>query len=298
MIIRELKRDEWNCVASLIFHSTNQWYQKNLNRGCFPGDDPSICRIFPEVYESLDPGCCLVAEIDGELAGSCFYHPRETHVSLGIMNADAKFSGRGIARQLLAEIIERAGEKPVRLVSSALNLDSFSLYNRAGFRPLEVYQDMILPAEKSLPAVPENIRPATLQDLPQILELEEKVSGIRREQDWWHFLNNEAGIWHGLVSEKDDQIDGFLFSVNHPGSRLLGPGVMLSDESAASLIAGQLATFEKNPPVFLVPSRATGLIQTLYEWGARNCEIHLSQVLGEARQPQGIVMPTFMPESG
>lgn len=298
MTIRPLGRDEWDRVASLIFHSTNQWYEKNLNRGCFPDDDPSICRLFPQVYEALDPGCCLVAEIDGELAGSCFYHPRETHVSLGIMNADAKYAGQGVARKLLAEIIERAGEKPVRLVSSALNLDSFSLYSRAGFRPIEVYQDMILPDDKPRPKVSGNIRPATLQDLPQILALEEAVSGISREQDWWHFLNNEAGIWHGLVSEKGDQIDGFLFSVNHPGSRLLGPGVMKSDEAAASLIACQLATFEKETPVFLVPSRASGLIQTLYKWGARNCEIHLSQVLGEACEPKGIVMPTFMPETG
>ena len=96
-------------VAELIHVSTNAWYQDNLNRSIFQRDDASGCLVFPEVYEALDPGCCLVAEEEGgRLMGSCFYHPRETHVSLGIMNAHPDFAGRGVAGALLAEIIRRA----------------------------------------------------------------------------------------------------------------------------------------------------------------------------------------------
>lgn len=298
MLIRKLQPQEWDRLAELIFHSTNRWYEDNLNRRCFPGDDPSICRVFPEVYEKLDPGCCLIAEIEGEIAGSCFYHPRETHVSLGIMNAHPRFAGQGVARQLLDRIIELAGGKPLRLVSSALNLDSFSLYNRAGFRPFEIYQDMVLPSGSPLPAIAPGVRPATLQDLPALLSLEEEISGIRREKDWRHFLQNEAGHWRGLVSERAGTIEGFLFSINHPGSCMLGPGVMRHEEDAASLIAGQLTHRVPQTPVFLVPSRAVGLTRTLSDWGARNCEIHFGQVLGSAKAPSGIVMPTFMPETG
>lgn len=289
---------EWSEVAQLIFHSTNHWYQKNLNRPCFPGDDPAICMIFPEVYEDLDPGCCLVAEIDGKLAGSCFYHPRETHLSLGIMNVHPDFAGQGVARRLLDDILVQAGSKPVRLVSSALNLDSFSLYSRAGFRPFETYQDMMLPVGTPLPPRSASVRPVTPEDLPTLVDLEEKVSGIQRPWDWEHFLENKSGHWHGLISEKAGMPNGFLFSIKHPGSCMLGPGVMRDEEEAASLIAGQLHHFDGLAPVFLVPSRATGLVQTLYRWGARNCEIHLAQVRGEAKTPDGIVMPTFMPETG
>lgn len=298
MILRELRADEWDDLARLIFHSTNDWYEKNLNRGCFPGDDPLICRIFPEIYHELDQGCCLVVEIEGKLAGSCFYHLRETHVSLGIMNASPDFAGQGVARTLLEEIIRRAGDKPVRLVSSALNLDSYSLYHRAGFQPLAIYQDMIIPLDKLLPPVSERIRPATIDDLDQILKLEEEISGIRREKDWRYFLDDLTGLWRGMVYEDHDTITGFLFSINHPGSRLLGPGVMRDDEAAFHLITAQLSHFEDHPPVFLVPARETKLTQRLYALGARNLEIHLSQVLGEAMTPAGIVMPTFMPETG
>lgn len=298
MILRELRTDEWDELARLIFHSTNDWYEKNLNRGCFPGDDPLACRIFPEVYEALDPGCCLVAEIDDQLAGSCFYHPRETHFALGIMNANPGFAGQGVARRILEEVIRRAGDKPIRLVSSALNLDSYSLYTRAGFRPLAIYQDMILPEGKPLPPISEKIRPARMSDLNDFIRLEEEISDIRREKDWRYFLDDTTGAWKGMVYEDEDRITGFLFSINHPGSRMLGPGVMRDDEAAFQLITAQLSHFAGHTPVFLVPARETKLVNRLYQLGARNLEIHLSQVLGEAMEPTGIVMPTFMPETG
>ena len=63
------------------------------------------------------------------------------------MNVHPNHFGRSVAGRLLRHIIEVADAKqqPLRLVSSAMNLDSFSLYTRAGFVPQAAYQDMILP---------------------------------------------------------------------------------------------------------------------------------------------------------
>ena len=86
-------------VAELIHVSTNYWYEANRNMkifGCQPGEVDLFCRV----YEDLDPGCCVVAEhtSTGRIIGSCFYHPRSTHVSLGIMNAHPSYFGLGVAR--------------------------------------------------------------------------------------------------------------------------------------------------------------------------------------------------------
>ena len=303
MMIREMRADEWQVVAELIHASTNAWYEKNLNRSIFQRDDPSGCMVFPEIYEALDPNCCLVAEDSesGRLMGSCFYHPRETHVSLGIMNAHPDFAGRGVARELLGEIIRRAGDLPVRLVSSCMNLDSYSLYTRAGFTPREVYQDMYLPVEKGPPPAPpgaERVRQATLADVDALVALEEELSGIRRGKDFRFFLENEQGVWRVFVQEGEQGLEGFLCSIDHPGSNMLGPGVMRTDESALALIHAQLAAMPGKQPVFLVPGKAGTLVSTLYDWGARNCEMHVAQVRGEAQAFAGISMPTFMPETG
>lgn len=298
MLVRELRENEWDEVAGLIFRSTNDWYERNLNRGCFGGDDSSVCRIFPEVYEALDPGCCLVAEVEGKIAGSCFYHPRETHVSLGIMNVSSGAGGRGVAGMLLGEVVKRADGKPVRLVSSAMNLDSYSLYTRAGFRPAAVYQDMYFPKGRGLPSANGQVRRAQSGDVDALVTLEDGLCGIRRRKDFEFFIRNESGLWNGFVFERDGEIEGFLFSVNHPGSRMLGPGGMKSTELALELIAAGLEEFGEEAPIFLVPARESELVSALYAAGARNCELHLSQVLGDAREAKGILMPTFMPETG
>ncbi|MDG2486190.1 MAG: GNAT family N-acetyltransferase [Roseibacillus sp.] len=302
MRIRELNRNEWQEVARMIHASTNAWYQSNLNRSIFDEDDFSGCLIFPEVYEALDPNCCLVAEDDdGSMMGSCFYHPRETHVSLGIMNAHPDHAGRGVAGMLLAEVVRRAGGLPVRLVSSCMNLDSFSLYTRARFSPGELYQDMYIPSEKALPETPaggERVREASMDDVEAMVELEEELNGIRRAKDFRFFISNEQKIWRALVLEGDNQkVDGFLCSVSHPGSKMLGPGVMRSEADALALIHAQLVGFGDRQPVFLVPARAAGLVSSLYQWGARNCELHVAQARGAVTPPCGITMPTFMPET-
>lgn len=145
--LEPLTPDLWSAVAELIHHSTNAWYRKHGRADVFPGPERD-CQLFCEVYEELDPGCCLIA-IDQEswrLAGSCFYHPRGTHLSLGIMNVHPDYFQRGVGSRILRHVVDLADRqnKPMRLISSALNLDSFSLYNRAGFRPRMVFQDMLL----------------------------------------------------------------------------------------------------------------------------------------------------------
>ena len=209
-----------------------------------------------------------------------------------------------MARGLLTEIIApgRATNRS-GLVSSAMNLDSYSLYTRAGFVPREMYQDMYVPAEKPCPPQPEGgerVRPATGEDVAAMVALEEDVSGIRRAKDYEFFLSNEGGVWRVFVIEGagGTGIEGFLCSIDHPGSNMLGPGVMRREEDALALIQAQLAAMPERQPVFLVPVRAARLVAGLYGWGARNCEMHVAQVLGEAQDFRGVTMPTFMPETG
>ena len=306
LTIRAMQRDEWDEVATLVRTSTNRWYASHTGSEIFTGP-PEATLLFCEVYEALDPGCCVVAEDGdtGRLAGSCFYRQRETHVSLGIMNAHPDFFGRGVARRMLKHITDYADERnlPIRLVSSAINLDSFSLYSRAGFVPRITFQDMIVEVPPDglglAPPGLDRVRPATGDDVPAIVALEAELVGIRREKDYRFFIDNDMGIWHTLVLEGDDgRLDGFLGSVAHPGSNLFGPGVMRDEAAAAALIAAQLDHHRGRTPVFLVPCQCAGLVQTLYGWGVRNCELHFAQVRGDFHPPTGLIMPTFMPETG
>jgi len=304
--LRTMRPGDFDEVAELIFLSTNHWYEKNLGRPVFTGE-PGVCRVFCDVYGELDPGYALVAvnESSDRIIGSCFYHPRETHLSLGIMNVHPNYFGAGVASRILNEILAIAAENdlPVRLVSSALNLDSFSLYNRLGFAPLAVYQDMILEVPRggwSRSERPDlsSVRAATTRDVDGMGALEFAVSGISREKDYRHFLDNRLGIWETRVSENaSGELDGFLVSVDHPGCTMIGPGVARDEDVAERLLLAQLDRFSGRSVVFLLPAHLPGLAARFYARGAKNCELHLAQANGEAQPVDGIVMPTFLPES-
>lgn len=305
LLLRPMTRTDWPEVADLIHVSTNYWYQRSGKPPIF------TCRsldtqLFCKVYEDLDPGCCILAQSadTGRIAGSCFYHPRDTHVSLGIMNVHPNYFGRHVAARLLKFITDFADRqnKPVRLVSSAMNLDSFSLYTRAGFVPRVTFQDMYLPVPKeglscNLPAM-SRVRPATVEDVPAIAELEANLAHIRREKDFRYFLENRDGIWHASVIESDaGPVAGFLVSVAHAASNMLGPGLAQNADDAMALIFSELDHHRGRSPVFLVPVQQSDLIAALYSQGAKNCELHFYQVRGRYESPNAITMPTFIPET-
>lgn len=304
--IRPMQTDEAVQVANLIFETTNHWYEKKGFGKIFQGN-PEDCLVFTDVYEDLDPGCCLVAvdESSDRIIGSCFYHTRESHVSLGIMNATHDSGHRGIAKALLKTIVAIAKERrqPLRLVSSAFNLDSFSLYNKQGFAPYDFFQDMFFEVPESGVVVDGieglSARAATVDEVDAIHLLEKSIWGVSRRKDWQYFIENRRGIWGVDVVEDDQgQILGAIATVAHPGSRLLGPGIAKDQNVATLLIQTSLNRHKGKAPVFLIPSQQTELVANMYALGARNCELHVAQSLGPPPEINGIALPTFMPETG
>jgi GNAT superfamily N-acetyltransferase len=302
--LRAMEPHEWAEVADLIYVSLNYWCVANGRPAVFRGG-PGSTRVFCEVYEALDPGHCVVAEHPetGRLMGSCFYRARETHCSLGIMTVHPVCFGAGVGKLLLEHIVDfaRAEGKPLRLVSSALNLESFSLYTRAGFVPRHTYQDMFLavpPDGVSNTLLLAPVRDATPDDVEGMAELELDVAGISRVKDYRHFIENREGFWHVSVADGDDgRIAGFLVSCGHPGFNMIGPGTARDEEHAAALLLAELNVNAGRTPLFLLPVEYGGLVRRAYDWGARNCELHVAQVLGEAAPFRGVTMPTFLPET-
>jgi GNAT superfamily N-acetyltransferase len=301
-----MRSDEWSAVAELIHASTNAYYTSHGMAEIFSGEPEKTTRLFCEVYEALDPGRCLVAEHPdtGQLMGSCFYHPRDTHYSLGIMNVHPSYFGKGVARALLTEITDLADAdgKPTRLVSSALNIDSFSLYSRAGFVPHATFQDTLISVPEngldSTGSLTSGVRPATLGDLDEIVKLEDEIAGIRRPGDWRYFIENRIGCWHVSVStDASGFLNGVLASIGHPGSRIVGPGVMRDEDVAVGLAASELDAHCGQTVLMLIPALSRKLLETVYSWGARNCEIHFAQCRGHFQPFSGVVIPTFMPET-
>ncbi len=293
-------------VAELIYCSINFWYRAHGGADIFRGG-PEVTEVFYDVYDDLTPGCNVVAvnPRTGRLMGSCFYHPRERHVSLGIMNVHPNYFGTGVARALLQHVIdytEREGYRALRLTQSTLNLDSFSLYTRAGFVPRSSYQDMVVRVPEagldvSVPGL-DRVRDAVPADVPAMAALELEVSGISRRLDYGYCIENTRGFWHGSVLEsRSGDLDGFMISSGHPAMNALGPCIARSEEAAAALILRELDLYRGRTPVCLIPMEKETLVRRLYDLGAKNVEMHFCQVRGEFQPFRGVSMPTFLPET-
>jgi len=307
--LRLMERPDWDETAQLIHASLNHWYEKNRGFKLVNAPWESML-VFPRVYEALDPHCCILAvdSESGRIAGCCFFHPRPTHVSLGIMNVHPDYFGRKIAPMMMKYITDLADAdaKPVRLVSSAMNLDSFSLYNKSGFVPTTFYQDMILSVPSEGVPVPmplgKLIRPATMEDVPKLVAFERELSKIDRRKDFRYFIENADGIWSLSVLTTPDGsgIDGFMCSVYDPGSNMLGPGLTRTEEQAEALIFHELNNHIGRRPVVLIPSVCRRLTTSLYALGATNCETHITQIRANGAEipvQEGFAFPTFMPET-
>jgi len=296
-------------VARLLHHSLVSWYESRLGQGARFGDSPTPFLLFPEVYAALDPGHAVAAwdESTGELIGVCFVHPRDTHVAVGIVATAPEAQGRGVARAMLAPVIAAAKARglPVRLVSSLMNLDSFSLYSRLGFVAHTIYQDFTLtvPTAGLAGAAPfdaRRVRRVTeVAEAGRLAVFEWELQGIERERDYVFFLRNQIGAWRVWVLEgASGALEGFIVASHHPSCVMLGPGVARDEAGAAALLWSALDAMRGLSPVFLVPNAAARLVQTCYAWGARNIELHAAQTLGNVVASRGITFPTFLPETG
>ena len=78
---------------------------------------------------------------------------------------------------------------------------------------------------------------------------------------------------------------------------MIGPGCMRSDDDAIALIHRELNVRRSHTMVWLIPSSRPKITAAMYKLKARNCEFHLAQTTGAAPQINGVVMPSFMPET-
>ncbi|MEY2880669.1 MAG: hypothetical protein RLZZ15_3049 [Verrucomicrobiota bacterium] len=309
-IIAPLQPADHEAAARLLHASLVDWYERRLRQGERFGASAEPFRIFPDVYAALDPGEAVAARdaATGELLGVCFVHWRPTHVAFGIVATAPHAGGRGVARAMMEPALRRARAegKPARLVSSALNLDSFSLYTRLGFVPHTLYQDLALTVPAGGMGAPPppgaaRVRPARADEARRIAEFEHAWRGVSRERDHAFFLTNTIGDWRVWVldDERDPRGEpaGFLVASHDPRCVMLGPGVARDEVSAAALLWAALDALRGRGVVWLVPCAEAGLVRTLYAWGARNVELHIASALGAVPPAQGIAFPTFLPET-
>jgi predicted N-acetyltransferase YhbS len=307
-LLRPLGKADVPEYSEMLYNSFNNWYWKHGWGKDYFGCKPRETSIFYDIYNDLTPGRSIAAfdNNTGRLIGACFYHPREYHVSLGIMSVHTDYCGKGVGRSLVDYILRFTREnnyKACRLVGSAINMSSFSLYNRSGFVPRVTYHDRVINVSDhhlhEHAQGEDQVRDAIVTDVAGMGSLEMEVSGIKREIDYRYAIENPRNVLHASVYENDQRgIDGFMISVKHPALNMLGPCIARSEETAIALIRKELERFGGTWVLLVVPMEKRKMVEQLYKWDAVNVETHLKQVWGEFQCFNGVNMPSFLPETG
>jgi predicted N-acetyltransferase YhbS len=227
---------------------------------------------------------CVVAEVDGRIVGSNCLDERSAIVGVGPITIDPKAQNRGVGRELMLAVMDRAREsnRPgIRLVQAAFHNRSLSLYTKLGFdavEPLSVMQGM--PLKKHMDGF--EVRPATVADVEACNRVCQNVHGHHRGGE----LEDAIQQGSARVVERAGRITGYASDTS-----FFGHSVAETNADLQALIGAANAF---GGPGILVPTRNASLFRWCLESGLRVVEPMTLMVMGLYNQPAGAFLPSIL----
>ena len=227
---------------------------------------------------------CVVAELDGRIAGSNCLDERSAITGVGPITIDPQVQNQGIGRDLMRAVIDRSNERNspgIRLVQAAFHNRSLSLYTKLGFDPVEPLSVMQgAPLKQRIEGFA--VRPATAADLEACNRLCQNVHGHHRGGE----LADAIQQGGAMVVERGGRITGYT-----SGTAFFGHSVAETNPDVQALIAAADAF---GGPGILVPTRNAALFRWCLENGLRVVEPMTLMAMGLYNQPAGAFLPSIL----
>lgn len=252
----------------------------------FPPDFQSGEAALKTLTRLLDnPGFYgVVAEVDGQIAGSNFLDERGSVAGLGPISVDPAEQNSGVGRLLMQHMLDRAEEKGldgVRLFQSAYHNRSLSLYAKLGFVAREPVSVMLGEAVRlEIPGF--EVRPATEEDAEACNAVCRRVHGLDRAGEF-----RDAIRWgRPLVVEHEGRVTGYATTLGSAGH-----AVGETNEEIKALIGA--ATAYRGTGI-IVPTRNADLFRWCLEHGLRISFPGTMMSVGFYNEPQGGYLPSSL----
>jgi GNAT superfamily N-acetyltransferase len=227
---------------------------------------------------------CVVAEVDGVIAGSNCLDERDVIAGVGPITIDPSVQNRGVGRKLMDAVLDRARERKcagVRLVQAAFHNRSLSLYTGLGFdvrEPLSVLQG---------PAIKKTydgfyVRAAQRSDLDACNQVALRVHGHHRGGE----LADAIAQGTATVVERDGRITGYASSL-----AFFGHSVAETNPDLQAIIA---AADEFGGPGILMPSRNSELFRWCLGNGLRVVQPMTLMSMGLYNEPKGAFLTSVL----
>jgi GNAT superfamily N-acetyltransferase len=224
------------------------------------------------------------ADAGARIAGSgLVWHYGAAHAALGLVIVANALQGLGLGRQLMQRLLAEAGARSVLLNATVAGQP---LYEKLGF----VATGKLHQHQGSLVQVPPlplpaglRIRPLGIDDLPQLLALDLRASGMDRSAA----IKALNAVSDGIAIDRDGVIAGFALVRRFGRGRAIGPVIAGNTEHAKAMISHWINTCSDSFMRIDVPERS-GLSPWLGEIGLTRVDTVVSMCKGElpAADPQ------------
>jgi GNAT superfamily N-acetyltransferase len=261
-------------------------FQKVADEHNFPPDFPSV-EVAIDVVSMLlaHPGFYgLVAQDNDRIVGSNFADLRSSIAGIGPISIDPQVQDQGIGRKLMEAAIDHLASTNVcgiRLVQSAYNNRSLSLYTRLGFQtrePLSVIQGPAL----NIKFAGYDVRPAGEAAIATCNHLCRRVHGFERGAE----LREAIGAHTALVVEHLGRITGYATDLG-----FFAHAVAETNQDLKSLIAAAPAF---QGPGFLLPTRNHEVFAWCLDSGLKLVMQMTLMSIGFYNEPAGAWLPSIL----
>jgi hypothetical protein len=196
----------------------------------------------------------IVAEVNGVVVGCNFLHESHPIRSIGPISVAPDFQSRGIGRQLMEKVLNRAqGSLGIRLIQETLNIASTSLYTSLGF---DIKDSLFL--IKGRPKTPIinneiNVRPLQMQDVERCSKVCLEVCGFERTQE----IGNAVKTFSPFGAFRGNRLIAYSSSMTRG---MTNHCVAKTEEDMKALIMG-IGKLTSEPFSFLLPVRHANLFR-------------------------------------
>ncbi|MFH8837423.1 GNAT family N-acetyltransferase [Streptomyces sp. NPDC017868] len=180
--------------------------------------------------------------------------------AIGMVLVAERYARQGLGRRLMRHVLAEAGDTPLTLYATP---NGQPLYEQLGFTETSRSEMVRGRFTFTAPAPDVPVRPATAEDLPAILRLDQEVFGLDRT----HMITRlPAFSDHLRVAEDGGEIIGFAAAWPNMDTHVIGPLIARDPGTAQALIAS-LATATDRPLRTDIDVRHTSLLSWAKENG-------------------------------
>jgi predicted N-acetyltransferase YhbS len=226
----------------------------------------------------------VVAELDGNIAGSNFLDERNAISGVGPISVDPHIQNQGIGRRLMLAVMERSerrGFAGIRLVQAGYHCRSLTLYTKLGFDPREHLACMQgAPINETYAGYA--VRAASERDIEACNRLCVRVHGHHRGGELLDAIKSSTA----MVVERAGRITGYTTQIAY-----FAHTVGETNDDVQALIAAA-KSFEG--PGFIVPSRNAELFRWCLGKGLRMTQPLTLMTMGLYNEPAGAYLPSIL----